>query len=300
VARADARVSWPETVAERRFMIALLIIGVIMAGYTAYAIRAAWRKAADLREKRRPTSDTPVYAGAAPGPYAAALGVGALRAVAHREPVDRLAYGRSTRQARALLSEDAENADTARATVPRALRALLGGDAETPAPGIALVEEALRHRTRVGPELWSHALEEFATIRGLPYGERESLLSLATDIGRAEDRLRVAGVLGQNETIPSLLVCHWAEGVHVVRTALAADWLARPQAHQYLVRAGELTARWYPSWSTVLAAQLLPPLLNDDALEIRWRLRAAQRLLHDQASPLRMPLHGGFGLAGAR
>lgn len=281
-------------------MIALLIIGVLMAGYAVYAIRGAWREAADLREKRRPTPDTPVYAGAAPGPYATALGVGALRAVAHREPVDRLAYGRSRKRARALLSADAEHADAARATVPRALRALLGGEAKVPAPGIALVEEALRHRTRVGPELWTHALEEFATIRGLPYGEREALLSLATDIGRAEDRLRVAGVLGQHETIPSLLVCHWAEGVHVVRTALAADWLARPQAHEYLVRAGELTARWYPSWSAVLAAQLLPPMLNDDEQEIRWRLRAAQRLLHDQASPLRLPLHGGFGLAGAR
>ena len=300
MARADARVSWPETVTERRFMIALLIIGVIMAGYTAYAVRVAWRKAAKLREKRRPTPDTPLYAGTAPDQYATALGVGALRAVAHREPVDRLLYGRSRKQARALLSKDAEDADTARATVPRALRALLGGEAETPAPGIALVEEALRHRTRVGPELWLHALDEFATIRGLPYGERQSLLSLATDIGRAEDRLRMDGVLGPHETIPSLLACHWAEGVHVVRTALAADWLARPQAHEYLVRAGELVARWYPSWSTVLAAQLLPPLLNDNALETRWRLRAAQRLLHDQASPLRGPLHGGFGLAGAR
>lgn len=292
--------TWPETVTERRFVIALIVIGVIMAGYTVRTIVVAWRKAAELRERRRPTPDTPVYSGAAPGPYAAALGVGALRAVAHREPVDRLTYGRSKKRARALLSADAENADSARATVPRALRALLGGGAETPAPGIALVEEALRHRTRVGPELWTHALEEFATIRGLPYGERESLLSLATDIGQAEERLRGEGVLGRHETIPSLLACHWAEGVHVVRAALAADWLPRTQGHEYLVRAGELAARWYPSWSTVLAAQLLPPMLNDDALEIRWRLRAAQRLLHDQAGLMRVPLHGGFGLAGTR
>lgn len=281
-------------------MIALLIIGAIMAGYTLYAARAAWRKAADLRERRRPTPDTPVYTGAAPDPYASALGVGALRAVAHGEPVDRLHYGRSRKRARVLLSADAESPEAARATVPRALRALLGGEAEVPATGIALVEEALRQRTTVGPELWPHALEEFATARGLPYGERASLLALATDIGRAEDRLRAEGVLGQHETIPSLLACHWAEGVHVVRTALAAHWLAGPQAEEYLARAGELAARWYPSWSTVLAAQLLPALLNDDALELRWRLRAAQRLLHDAGSPLRMPLHGGFGLAGTR
>jgi hypothetical protein len=41
-------------------------------------------------------------------------------------------------------------------------------------------------------------------------------------------------------------------------------------------------------------------LLNDDALESRWRLDAAQRLLHDADSPLRVPLNGGFGLAGER
>ncbi|WP_184810619.1 DUF1266 domain-containing protein [Actinophytocola algeriensis] len=80
-----------------------------------------------------------------------------------------------------------------------------------------------------------------------------------------------------HETIPSLLACHWAEGVHVVRTSLVADWLARPQAAEYLTRAGELTARWYPSWSTVLSAQLLPALLNDDALAAARRATAAPR-----------------------
>lgn len=85
-----------------------------------------------------------------------------------------------------------------------------------------------------------YALEKFATARGLPYGERASLLALATDIGRAEDRLRREGVLGQYETIPSLLACHWAEGV---RRWPRTGWPGRP---------------------------------------------------------LRMPLHGGFGLADAR
>jgi len=91
-----------------------------------------------------------------------------------------------------------------------------------------------------------YALEEFATARGLPYGERTSLLALATDIGRAEDRLRREGVLGQYETIPSLLACHWAEGVHIVRMALAANWLARPLGLEYLARAGELAGPLVP------------------------------------------------------
>lgn len=263
-------------------MVALLIIGVVAAGYAVYAVRVAWRKAADLRERRRPTPNTPVYAGAAPppGPYAVALWVGALRAVMVEEAVDRLDYGRSRKRARALLSEDTD-ADTARAAVPRALRALLGGDAENPGAGLALVEEALRLRERVGPELWQHALEEFATARGLPYGERASLQALALDIGRAEDRLRLEGVLGLGDRVPSLLACHWAEGVHVARAAMKAGWLPRAQGMEYLARAGELALRWYPNLPVVLAAQLLLPLLNDDAAELAWRLPATRRLLTD-------------------
>jgi hypothetical protein len=289
-------VSWPESVAERRFLIALVIIGLVMAGWTFHLARNAWRKARMEREQRRPKPNTPVYAGAAPptGPYVAALAVGALSATEHAEPVDQLDYRRSRKRARELLGADA------RENVPRALRALLGGDAEAPASGIALVEEALRQRVTVGPELWPHALEEFATTRGLPYGERQSLLSLAVDVGRAEDRLRLEGVLGQDEVVPSLLACHWAEGVHLTRLALRADWLPRKQGLEYLTRAGELAAKWYPTWSTVMAAQLLPALLTDDAQELVWRLPVARRLLTDGPSPLRVPLRGGFGLAGPR
>jgi hypothetical protein len=302
VAGGGAAVSWPETVTERRFLVFSLIVGLAMAAWVLHTARNAWRRAREEREWRRPKPDTPVYAGAAPpsGPYAVALGVGALHATGCAEPVDQLDYTRSRKRAQALLSEDAGSADEARASVPRALRALLGGDAEVPAPGIALVEEALRLRTAVGPELWAHALEEFATARALPYGERQSLLAVAVDIGRAEDRLRLAGLLGPGELVPSLLACHWAEGVHVARCAMRADWLPRAQGLEYLARAGELVAKWYPTWSTVIGAQLLPALLNDDAQELVWRLPVARRLLSDGPSPLRVPLTGGFGLAGSR
>lgn len=299
---AGGRVNWPETVVQRRVLIFSLIVGLVMAGWVLYAARTAWRKAREERERRRPKPDTPVYAGAVPptGGYVAALGVGALRAVEFSEPVDRLDYTRSKQRARTVITDGFGSAEEARATVPRALRALLGGDAEEPAHGIALVEEALRQRVRVGPELWTHALEEFATSHGLPYGERQSLLALAVDIGRAEDRLRLEGVLGPADRVPSLLACHWAEGVHLVRCAMRADWLPRAQGLEYLARAGELTARWYPTWSVVLGAQLLPALLNDDAQALVWQLPVARRLLSDGPSPLRVPLRGGFGLAGSR
>lgn len=294
--------SWLDTVTERRLAVFLLIIGAAMSGWVIYAVQMAWRKAADERERRRPKPDTPTYAGGAlpTGPRAGALGVGALRAAEYAEPVDQLDYTRSKSRAQALLTEDAPNPEQARETVPRALRALLGGDAEEPATGIALVEEALRQRMAVGPELWMHSLEEFATARALPYGERQSLLAMAVDIGRAEDRLRVEGLLGPAEFVPSLLACHWAEGVHIARLAMRAGWLPRAQGLEYLARAGELAAKWYPTWSALLGAQLLPALLNDDAQELVWRLPVARCLLTDGASPLRVPLRGGFGLAGSR
>jgi len=293
-------VSWPDAVNERRTFVILLVSGAAISAWVIYGAIVAWQKARDEHERRRPKPDNPVYAGAAPptGPYAIALGVGAFHAAEHAEPVDRLDYRRSRKRARFLLAEAFGNEP--RQTVPPALRALLGGGAEEPAAGSALVEEALRQRIGVGPELWTHALEEFATARGLPYAERHSLLALAVDIGRAEDRLRMEGLLGPHEFVPSLLVCHWAEGVHVVRCALRAGWLARAQGLEYLARAGELTAKWYPTWSTVVGAQLLPALLNDDAAELVWRLPVARRLLGDAASPLRVPLPGGFGLAGPR
>ena len=291
---------WPDAVNQRRMLIFLLVIGAVMSGWVIYGAKVAWLKARDERERRRPKPNTPVYAGAAPpvGPYAIALGVGALRAAEYAEPVNQLDYRRPRHRAQALLGEVFGN--QARETVPRALRALLGGGAEEPAQGSALIEEALRQRTSVGPELWTHALEEFATARGLPYGERHALLAQAVDIGRAEDRLRLEGLLGPGEFVPSLLACHWADGVHVVRCALRAGWLARAQGLEYLARADELTAKWYPAWSTVVAAQLLPALLNDDAAELVWRLPLARRLLSDGPSPLRVPLPGGFGLAGPR
>ncbi|MPZ79323.1 MAG: DUF1266 domain-containing protein [Actinophytocola sp.] len=184
--------------------------------------------------------------------------------------------------------EDAER--DARAALPRALRALLGGDAENPGRGMALVEEALRQRTRVGPELWHHALDELATARGLPYGEREGLLALAADIDRAEDRLRQDGILGLDQRVPSLLACHWAEGVHLVRCGLRAGWLTPAHGTEYLDRAGELARKWYGSWFAVVAAQLLPAMLNDDTEEIHWRYPVAQQLQRDPRGLLAMPI----------
>lgn len=292
---------WPDTVYDRRLLFFALIAGVVFSGWVIYYTLKAWRKARQEYERRRPKPNTPVYAGssAPTGPYVIALGVGAIRAAEFEEPVDRLDYTRSKKRARELISDD-DDADAARSAVPRALRALLGGEAEVPASGVALVEEALRQRMAVGPELWTHSLEQFATARGLPYHERHALLALAVDIGRAEDRLRMEGLLGHTEAIPSLLACHWAEGVHLTRSALRAGWLPRAQGLEYLTRAGELAAKWYPTWSTVLGAQLLPLLLNDDANELVWQLPVARRLLSDGPSPLRVPLRGGFGLAGTR
>jgi len=270
---------WLGDVASRRLALALLIVGVAMAGYTVYAMRIAWRRYGERRERNRPMPEDPVYVGSS-GPHAIALGVGAFRAVAAGEPVDDVGYRRSRRQVRVELTvRFGGTEDHARESVPRALRALLGGDAENAGPGMALAEQALRLRARVGPELWQHSLEEYATARGLPFGERESLLALANDIAHAEDRLRLEGLLGHDETVPSLLATHWADGVHLVRCAMRAEWLAAPQGLEYLARADELTRARYPSWSTMFGALLLPALLNDNTESIRWQFTVAPKLV---------------------
>jgi Protein of unknown function (DUF1266) len=269
-----------------RLMIALVVIGVIAAGYVLHAARIAWRQAIILRARNRRTPDTPVYVSG--GQLGIALGVGAFEAVAAGEPVNQVAYRRSRQQVQWELTS--QLGEDARGSLPRALRALLGGDAENPAPAMALAEEALRHRTRVGPELWQHSLEAFATAQSLPFGERQSLLALSVDIGRSEDRLRLEGLLGPGEYVPSLLAVHWAEGVHLVRCGLRVSWLPPAQGLEYLNRADELTRARYPSWSTVVSALLLPSLLSDDAESVRWRIRVARQLLSDSRSPLGTPL----------
>jgi hypothetical protein len=276
-----------DTVGERRFVIALVIIGVVASGYVLYAARVAWRRAAEHRARNRRRPDVPVYSGS-PAAGAIALGLGAFQAVAAGEPVDDVAYRRSPQQVRAELAGIL--GESARESLPRALRALLGGDAENVAPGIALAEEALRQRTRVGPELWQHSLDSFATAQSLPFGERQSLLALAADITRAEDRLRQERLLGPDELVPTLLASHWAEGVHLVRCGLRADWLPPTQGLEYLARADELTRAWYPSWSTVIGALALPALLNEDVQSTRWQFRVAHQLITDHRSPLTTPL----------
>jgi hypothetical protein len=279
-------VSWLDSVAERRFIVALGLIGLVASGYVGYAFWKAWQHAAARRARQRPLPEEPRYTGA--GETVAALGVGALRAVADGEPVDQIAYRRSRRTVRKRLIE--QFGENAREHVPRAVRALLGTRAEVVATGLKLVEEALRHRVRVGPELWSHALEEYATARGLPFREREALLELAQDVTRAEDRLRLDGILGAGDRIPSLLACHWAEGVSLARCGLRAGWLSEREGHEYLDRAGVLAVTWYPDWPTLIGALLLPEYLTDDNHGARWGSTVARKLLTDPRSPLRQDL----------
>ncbi|KAA9161891.1 DUF1266 domain-containing protein [Amycolatopsis acidicola] len=279
--------SWLDSVAERRFMVALGLVGLVASGYVLYAARQAWRKAAGQRARNRPKPTRPRYSGA--GETCAALGVGALKAVAAREPVDVHAYRCPARSIRARFREEF-GGDDARENYPRAVRALLGSQAEVVAPGLRLVEEALRQRVRVGGELWAHALEEYATARGLPFAERETLLSVATQIASAEDRMRLDGILREGDRIPSLLARHWAEGVDLVRAGLRTRWLSEHEGREYLDRAGELAAKWYQDWPTLFGALLLPAYLADDVREAEWGAAVGRQLLTDARSPLRVPL----------
>ncbi|MCU7724323.1 DUF1266 domain-containing protein [Actinoplanes sp. KI2] len=170
--------------------------------------------------------------------------------------------------------------------IGRCVNDLLGPAAETVGGHLTRAEELIRHRRRGGPELWHHAIDEWAARAALPEEAVASLHHTAGQIARDEDRLRRAGLLGADEVVPSVLAVHWGPGVHLARGAVRVGWLERTRGLNYLRRAGELARLWYPTPRTLLAAQVLSAYLTGDTETIRWAERVAPALLTDPRSPL--------------
>jgi hypothetical protein len=263
----------------------------------AAALRAAYQW---WRSRPSPPAETARYLGVAPLPvtdYTPALAVGALASLRAGDVLDtvgcrrpRAAIKRELRAAaepwrRSVLGE--EDMPTA---VGRCVNELLGPGAETVGDHLSRVEEVIRHRSRGGPELWPHAIDEWAARATLPESAVAALHDTAGRIARAEEELRRTGILGEDEVVPSLLAVHWGRGVHLARGAVRVGWLDRTRGLNYLRRAGELAGRWYPSPRTLLAAQLLPAYLADDREAIRWATTAVPPLLTDPRSPLLAPI----------
>jgi hypothetical protein len=235
-------------------------------------------------------------AGPAPLPvtaYTPALAVGALAALRAGDVLDvvgcrrpRGAIKRDLRAAaepyrRSVLGE--EDVSTA---IGRCVNDLLGPAAETVGGHLSRIEEVIRHRRRGGPELWHHAIDEWAARATLPEEAVAALHDTAERVARAEEELRRTGILGDGEFVPTLLAFHWGHGVHLARGAMEVGWLDRTRGLNYLRRAGELARRRYPSSRTLLAAQLLPAYLGGGADTIRWAETAVPPLLTDPRSPL--------------
>ncbi|MFI5889791.1 hypothetical protein ACIA5D_06680 [Actinoplanes sp. NPDC051513] len=280
----------PTGVAGTRLAVLLAAVGLIL---LAAAVREGYR-----RWRRRPSRprEVPRYEGEAAQPatdYTPALAVGALAALRAGEVLDivgcRRPRGVIKRELRlragpyltSVMGE--EGVSTA---IGRCVNDLLGPGAETVGDHLSGVEEVIRHRRRGGPELWGHAIDEWASRSGLPEVAVAALHDIAARVAGAEDELRAAGVLAEGEFVPTLLAVHWGQGVHLARGAIATGWLDRTKGLNYLRRTGELAGRWYPSPGTMLAAQLLPAYLSGDADAIRWAGVAAPKLLADPRSPL--------------
>jgi hypothetical protein len=282
---------------ERQLSVFLMVVGVVASGTVVrLAIRSHRVRLRRRRQDNPPT--TPNYSSEPlPVRYAAALGVGALRAAAVAEPVNALAYQRSRRLVRADLidqlvdaHETGDRVDAARQAISRTLNALLGARAELVGEGLQLVEEVLRRRALVGVDLWRHDLDEFASRQGLVLTDRIALHRAADDVERAEEWLRSVAVFGPIDRVPTLLAVHWAAGVHLTRDAWRVRWINEADALARLDRAGELLARWYPSWRAVLGALLLPDLFAQDEQAAHRGATLAGQLLTDPRSPLSVPL----------
>jgi hypothetical protein len=277
----------------RRLAVLLAAVGLIL---LAAALRAAYQW---WRSRPSPPAIIARYAGDAPLPatgYTPALAVGALASLRAGDVLDivgcrrpRAAIKRELRAAaepyrRSVLGE--EDVSTA---IGRCVNDLLGPAAETVGDHLSRVEEVIRHRGRGGPELWPHAIDEWAARATLPEEAVAALHDTAGRIARAEEELRRTGLLGEDEYVPTLLAVHWGRGVHLARGAVRVGWLDRTRGLNYLRRAGELAARWYPSPRTLLAAQLLPAYLTGDRDAIRWAETVVPPLLTDPRSPLLAP-----------
>jgi hypothetical protein len=274
----------------RRLVVLLAFIGLVL---LAVALRAAYRW---WQRRPRPPGEAARFSGDTPLPataYTHGLAVGALAGLRAGDVLDtvgcrrpRAAIKRELRVAaepyrRSVLGEEALTT-----AIGRCVNDLLGPSAETVGGPLAPIEEVIRHRRRGGPELWPHAIDEWAARAALPERTVATLHETAADIARAEEELRRTGLLGEDEYVPTLLAVHWGHGVHLARGAIRVGWLDRTRGLNYVRRAGELAARWYPTPRTLLAAQLLPAYLSGDRPTIRWAERAAPPLLTDPRSPL--------------
>ena len=224
--------------------------------------------------------------------YAAALAVGALASLRAGEALETVECRRPRRVIKRELRAAAEpfrhsvlGEEAMSTAVGRCVNELLGPRAETIGEQLRAVEEVLRHRARGGPALWLHAIDEWAGRSELPMGAVASLHDIAARVARAEGELRAIGILGPDEVVPTLLGCHWGEGVHLARGALEVGWLERARGLDFLRRAGELAYRWYPSYRGLLAAQLLPACLGGDADTLRWAAAAVPPLVTRWGSP---------------
>ena len=281
------------SVTTRRYVVLLSFIGLVL---LAAALRAAyrwWRRRPPApAAQARFSGDLPPAVTA----YTAALAVGALASLRAGDVLDtvgcrrpRGTIKRELRLAAEPYRQSVLGEEDVSTAIGRCVNDLLGPSAETVGGPLAPIEEVIRHRRRGGPELWPHAIDEWAARATLSEKSVAALHETAGDITRAEEELRRTGVLGANEYVPSLLAAHWGRGVHLTRGAIRVGWLDRTRGLNYLRRAGELAARWYPTPGTMLAAQLLPAYLSEDPAARRWAETTAPQLLTDPRSPLATP-----------
>lgn len=274
----------------RRHVVLGAVVALILLAAALRELYGRWR-----RRPRKPADGARYSAGTplAETDYTPALAVGALASLRAGEVLDavacrrpRAAIKRELRLAAEPYRESVLGEEDIATAVGRCVNDLLGPGAETVGGHLARHEELIRHRRRGGPELWHHAIDEWAARAALPEAAVEGLHGTADRIARAERELRRAGILGEDEVVPSLLAFHWGPGVHLARGAVRVGWLDRTRGLNYLRRAGELARRWYPSPRTLLAAQLLPSYLVGDADDIGWAAKAVPPLLTDPRSPL--------------
>lgn len=285
---AHARLAGPAV--NTRHVVLLAIAGLILLSAALRALYQRWR---DLPS---PPAEVARYTGGAPLPatdYTSALAVGALATLRAGDVLDTVGCRRSRRvikrelrAAAAPYRQSVLGEEAMSTAIGRCVNDLLGPGAETVGGNLAVIEEVIRHRTRGGPALWHHSIDEWASRATLPPTAVANLHRTAEKVERAEEELRRTGILRDGEVVPTLLAYYWGHGVHLTRGAIKVGWLDQARGLNYLRRATELANRRYPSSHTLVAAQLLPACLSGDVETIRWAKTVVPQLLADARSPL--------------
>lgn len=136
-------------------------------------------------------------------------------------------------------------------------------------------------------QAWCKAIDQAGHTGRVPLHSVPALTEAAARVARIEDRFRADGVI--TDVVSSVRGYDWGRAVNLARWGMRAGYCDRFEAEGVVLRAGELCASHYSSWTDLSAGFALGRLLffDDEDFPTHYRtvLHAHRKLLHQADSP---------------